>query len=343
MTEPTRASSAGAAQGAACVLVASLVWATTGTAAALAPSAGPFAIGSAAWGLGGLMLAAATARPIIEQRHRLAQQWPVITTSAIAVLVYPLAFYSSIRHAGVATGTVVSIGSAPLAAALIERIVDHQPLKRDWGTGAGASVAGLVLLGFSGETTTATGTSTSTVGVMYGVVAGLTYAVFSWGATRLMRRGLPSPPAMGAVFGFGGLLLMPLVLATGGDLVDSPQSMTVVAYLALIPVCLGYLLFGRGLAAVSASTATSLSLLEPGLATLIAVLVLGERLTFPGYAGLALLFVGLVIVTRAAAARASGRARRVMAVSSQGEKPDWRRVSRSAGTGDEAVHKHGQM
>jgi drug/metabolite transporter, DME family len=297
--------SVGAAQGAACVLVASLVWATTGAAATLATNTSPFAIGSAAWGVGGLMLAAAAARPMIEQRHRLTQQWAVVATSAVAVLIYPLAFYSSMRHAGVAIGTVVSIGSAPLAAALIERIVDHQPLMRTWGVGAGAGVAGVVVLGVSGETTPAAGTTTSAVGVVYGLVAGLTYAVFSWGATRLMRRGLPFRPAMGAVFGLGGLLLLPVLLTTGATLIDSPRTMTVVAYLALIPVCLGYLLFGRGLAAVSASTATSLSLLEPGLAAMIAMLVLGERLSTHGYAGLGLLLVGLVIVTRAAGMRVS--------------------------------------
>ena len=48
--------------------------------------------------------------------------------SAVAVAVFPLAFYTSMRLAGVAVGTVVAIGSAPAAAAVIERLADRTPL-----------------------------------------------------------------------------------------------------------------------------------------------------------------------------------------------------------------------
>ena len=40
------------------VLVAALLWGTTGTAAAMAPGVGPLAIGAAAMGVGGLLQAA---------------------------------------------------------------------------------------------------------------------------------------------------------------------------------------------------------------------------------------------------------------------------------------------
>ncbi|NIB32741.1 hypothetical protein HBB16_15020 [Pseudonocardia sp. MCCB 268] len=45
---------------------------------------------------------------------------------AAAVAVYPLAFYSSIRLAGVAVGTVVSLGSAPIASGVLERVIDRR-------------------------------------------------------------------------------------------------------------------------------------------------------------------------------------------------------------------------
>jgi drug/metabolite transporter, DME family len=45
---------------------------------------------------------------------------PSIRLTYAIVAVFPLAFYSSMRMAGVAARTVVSIGSAALAAALIE-------------------------------------------------------------------------------------------------------------------------------------------------------------------------------------------------------------------------------
>ena len=112
-----------------------------------------------------------------------------------------------------------------------------------------------------------------------------------------MRRGLPSRPVMGAVFGAGGVLLLPVLLLTGAPILAAWQNFAVVAYLALVPMFVGYVLFGRGLAAVSASTATTLSLLEPAVAAVIAVLVLHERLSALGWVGMGVLLAGLVVLT----------------------------------------------
>jgi DME family drug/metabolite transporter len=65
--------------------------------------------------------------------------------------------------------------------------------------------------------------------------------------------------------------------------------------MALVPMFAGYVLFGWGLAHVPASTATTLSLLEPAVAAVLAVLVVGERLPPPGWAGIALV-VGCLAV-----------------------------------------------
>jgi DME family drug/metabolite transporter len=85
-------------------------------------------------------------------------------------------------------------------------------------------------------------------------------------------------------------------LVTGAPILDSGRNLAVVAYLAVVPMFLGYVLFGRGLAAVSATTATTLSLLEPAVAAVIAVLVLHEGLPALGWAGMAVLLASLVLL-----------------------------------------------
>lgn len=97
----------------ACVLLASVLWGTTGTAAALAPDVGPLAIGAVAMGLGGLLQAVVAAPRIRREAPLLRAERGVVLLGALAVAAYPPAFYSSMHLAGVATGTVVSIGSAP--------------------------------------------------------------------------------------------------------------------------------------------------------------------------------------------------------------------------------------
>ncbi|WP_337061517.1 DMT family transporter [Kineococcus sp. G2] len=299
----------GTTRGSLCVLAAAALWGTTGTAAALAPGVGPLAAGAAAMGVGGLLQAAAALGGLRRHRTALRAQRRTLLLAACAVAVYPLAFYSSMHLAGVAVGTVVTIGSAPVAAALIERVLDARPLTRRWALGAATGVLGVLLLGLAhpGAGGSAGG-GRAVLGIALALLAGVTYALYSWGAARVMRRGLPAGPVMGAVFGLGGVLLLPVLLLTGGPVVAGAQAFTAVAYLAVVPMFLGYVLFGRGLAAVPASTATTLSLIEPAVAAVAAVVVLHERLPVLGWVGTAVLLTSLVVLTAPARRRGGARA-----------------------------------
>jgi DME family drug/metabolite transporter len=288
--------------GAVFVLAASVLWGTTGTAATFAPGVGPLAIAAVAMGLGGLLQAALGARLIRAHAAFLRGEWRTLILGSLAVATYPLAFYSSMHLAGVAVGTVVSIGSAPLASAVIERIMDRRRFTRRWAVGAVLGLTGAVLLCFAGTgqglhlSSTAAAWSAA-AGIGLGLLAGLTYAFYSWAAHRLINTGLPSTAAMGAVFGIGGLLLMPVLAITGASLIASWQNFAVGAYMALVPMFAGYVLFGWGLARVHASTATTISLAETVVAAVLAVLVVGERLPALAWAGAALVAGSLFVMT----------------------------------------------
>jgi DME family drug/metabolite transporter len=287
--------------GALSVVGASVLWGTTGTVATFAADVSPLAIGAAAMGVGGLLQALAGVRPMALARRQLRSHLAVIILGAVAVALYPLAFYTSMRLAGVAVGTVVSIGSAPLASALIERMLDKHKLGPRWAAGAVFGLAGAVLLclsqSASPEPAGGGSAGSSAAGIILGLVAGLTYAVYSWAAHRLMAAGVPSSAAMGSIFGLGGLLLMPVLLATGAPFLASWSNAGVGAYMALVPMFAGYVLFGWGLRRVRASTATTLSLIEPVVAAALAVLVIGERLPALGWLGVALVIGSLVVLT----------------------------------------------
>ncbi|MGF9649632.1 DMT family transporter [Pseudarthrobacter oxydans] len=285
--------------GAVFVLAASVLWGTTGTAATFAPAVSPLAIGAVAMGVGGLLQALYAAHPISAQWPLLVKRWPLVSLGALAVAVYPLAFYTSMHLAGVAVGTVVSIGSAPVAAAVIERLVDQKPLTRRWMVGALIAVGGAVLLSFAGHRPDGGGAGPAAeswaraAGIALGLVAGTTYALYSWAAHRIMGGGVSSRAAMGTVFGVGGVLLMPVLFLTGRPLLETWTNFTVGAYMALVPMFAGYVLFGWGLARVRASTATGLSLVETVVAAALAVLVVGERLPAAGWIGAATVLAGL--------------------------------------------------
>ena len=70
-----------------------------------------------------------------------------------------------------------------------------------------------------------------------------------------------------------------------------------IATLAVIPMFLGYICFGYGLSKISASTATTLSLFEPAVATLFAVIIVGEQIPLIAWSGIGLIVVCLFILT----------------------------------------------
>ena len=303
----------GSSWGALFVLAASVLWGTTGTAATFAPDVSPLAVGAVAMGVGGLLQSAIAARQITAFSASLRRQWSTVALGSVAVAAYPLAFYSSMHLAGVAVGTVVSIGSAPLASAVIERIVDRRKFTGRWAAGAVLGLSGAVLLCFAGAANrgpaSASDSGWSTpAGIGLGLGAGLTYALYSWAAHRLITSGMPSRAAMGAVFGAGGLLLMPVLAVTGAPLLVSWQNLAVGAYMALIPMFAGYVLFGWGLARVRASTATTISLAETVVAAVLAVVIVGERLPALGWAGAALVAGSLFVLALPAPGRRRGRA-----------------------------------
>lgn len=305
-------SSGNYATGVAAVLFSSVVWGTTGTAATFAPEVSAAAIGAAAMGTGGLLQALLAGRGIARAFPELAKHWRNLLLGGMAVAIYPLAFYASMRMAGVTIGTVVTLGSAPLLSALIEYVFDGARLSRQWLWGALVGLVGMVLISVAEGAPHVGGQSGGSVllGIVLGLVGGLTYALYSWTARGLMLRGIASSVAMGATFGIGGLLLMPVLFATGGPFLASWNNAAVGIYMAMVPMFLGYVCFGIGLARIPASMATTITLIEPVVAALLAIVVVGERLPALGWLGVALVTLCLVLITapRKAAASESAQA-----------------------------------
>jgi DME family drug/metabolite transporter len=102
---------------------------------------------------------------------------------------------------------------------------------------------------------------------------------------------------MGATFSAGGILLMPVLLMTGAPLLHSWTNAGVGIYMALIPMFIGYICYGMGLARIRASTATTITLLEPVVAAVLAVMLVGEKLSAGGWIGIGLIVACLVIIT----------------------------------------------
>ena len=136
--------------------------------------------------------------------------------------------------------------------------------------------------------------------MLLALLAGLAYALYTYASGRAVRTGThPSRGVMGSMFGVGAVALLPVLLITGAPLLQSAQTVGIAAYLAIGPMFLAYLLFGIGLRGIPSSTVTTITLLEPVVATVLAVLVVGERLALVGWVGFALVLAGLTVLVSA--------------------------------------------
>jgi len=279
------------------IAMATVLWGTTGTAATFAPpAASGVSIGAATMGGGGLVLLAVAGRSALAVLRSGRSSVLVVALGAAAIAVYPLAFYSSMAMAGVAIGTVVSIGSSPMFAALFEWAVDQVRLDQRWAVATVVSAAGGVLLVLGGDKPDGVAATAKMPGVLLGLVAGSTYAGYSFAARKLIQTGQRSRAVMGALFGLGSVVLLPVLAVTGRGLLCSTPGLLVAGYLALVPMSMAYLLFGTALRYVGATAATTLSLIEPAIAAVLSVLVVGERLSALAWTGIGLVATGLLIL-----------------------------------------------
>jgi DME family drug/metabolite transporter len=287
------------------IVVAALLWGTTGTVASFLPDAvTPLATGAATMGIGGLLLFATAPRQSLLVLRGPARRW--VAAGAIGVFVYPLAFYAGMDLAGVAIGNVVALGTGPVVTALLEWLFERHPLSWRWAIATALAVAGMALLA-SAQHPGETADAGVLPGVLLGLLAGLAYGLYTYASARAIGAGGTSRGTMGAMFGCGAVLLLPVLLATGAPLLADAGSLAIAGYLAIGPMFLAYLLVGVALRTMRSSTVTTIALLEPVVATVLAVAVVGERLEPLAWLGLAAILAGIVVLITA---RPPGRARR---------------------------------
>jgi len=281
------------------LVLSSVLWGTTGTAASFLPgNVSPLAVGASTMALGGILLFARSARPAVTAlRDPAARGWLLI--GAVGVVVYPLAFYSAMDLAGVAIGNVVALGSGPVFAAVFEWLWERRGLSARWLVATATAVAGIALLSLGRHADDTDGGSGVVAGVLLGLLAGVAYALYTYASSRAIRSGHSGRGVMGGMFGVGAVGLLPVLVAFGAPLLQSAQSIGIAVYLAVGPMFVAYLLFGFGLTHMRSSVATTVTLIEPLVATLLAVVVVGERLDPPGWVGLALILIGVTVLITA--------------------------------------------
>jgi len=215
----------------------------------------------------------------------------ILAAGALSVAGYQLSFFAAVRLTGVAIGTVLAIGSAPVLAGLMSALTGGGALTWRWLAATAAAIAGAVILVTGGSSA-----GVNLAGVLLALTAGLCYAGYAVTAARLITGGYARRAVLGVLFGGAGAVLLPVLVATAPGWLLTSRGSVVTAVLAVLTTVAAYLLYARGLVTVPAPAAVTLGLAEPVVATLLAVLVLGERLTGAAVAGLTLVCLALAVL-----------------------------------------------
>ncbi len=276
-------------RGAFLVLLAAILWGTTGTAQALAPAeCSPQTIGALRLLIGGIGLGAVA---FFSTGHLpLGLDKGKTLIAGLFVACYQLCFFWGVALSGVAVGTMVAIGSAPVFAGLLELVLLRRSPTAIWLTSTTLAIIGCVFLfGYTVQL------DIKPVGLLFAAGAGFSYSFYSLLMKELLLGHGPVSVAA-AVFCIGALALLPFLFNTDLSWVATGRGVLVVMHLGIFATALSYYLFCRGLASISVSTGVTLSLAEPFTAALLGVVLLGERLGSWGWVGLGLLISGLLLL-----------------------------------------------
>ena len=211
--------------------------------------------------------------------------------------LYQALYFIAVLLVGVSVSTVVALGSAPILAATWEHLTARtRPSWHEIGV-LSAALTGLVLVSVAAGHGTAAPGDDPILGLILAVAAGATYAATTVLGHSLARRVDPIALTTAAT-AVGAVALAPflgLAAATSERVVTSDAfSLTMLTYLGVATMALSYGLLYAGLRTTSGSAATVATLVEPLSAALLAVLLLGERLTVTALIGGGLILAAVV-------------------------------------------------
>lgn len=233
----------------------------------------------------------------------------LVLYGAFGVALYQPAFFFGVERSGVAVGTVIALGSGPMFSSLIDLILHRRNPAMKWYTGTAVMLVGVAVLVVGGANDPSV-ISLSLLGAMSAMAAGLGYAVYAHTTSVLISRGVGSTEALAAQFALAALILGPFLITSvisSSDVVWvwSTSGIVTLLHLGVLTAGIAYVLYGWGLRTLHASTAVSVTLVEPLTAALAAFVVLGERLSAQSWIAGVVILLGLVVLSLSQQARES--------------------------------------
>ena len=270
------------------VFLGALCFSGSGTIQALAPDeATPFIVGALRLLVAGLFLIAWCHGKRLFQP--LKADYFKLFLSASALAGFQITFFLGVQKAGVAAGTVVTIGTTPIMAAVFGLLFYGEIPSKNWYVSTAMAIFGLVLLNLNGTETF------SVTALLFPLSAGTIYAFYLSQSKDLVRENSPEL-VMTYLFLIASCLLIPIWVFFPCAWILSVRGITVALGLGILTTALAYCLVMAGLKNCDTAKAATLSLGEPLGAAVLGFAVLHEALNLWGLIGIAAIFASVLIL-----------------------------------------------
>lgn len=212
-----------------------------------------------------------------------------IILSALALAGFQISFFLGVRSAGVAAGTVVTIGTTPLMAAVFGLIFFKEIPSKSWYVSTAIAIAGLILLNINDMNTF------NIKGILFPVTAGTIYAFYLSQSKELLQANRPEI-VMTFLFMLSSLFLLPIWFLFPCAWVFTPRGLIVALGLGLITTAVPYCLVMAGLKKCATAKAATLSLGEPLGAAILGFTVLHEPIGIMSFTGIIAIFISVLVL-----------------------------------------------
>ena len=276
------------------VLFAAFCFATTGTSRALGPdSATSLGVAAVRFVIGAIALFAITSLTGKSRTTSSPIPLQIWIAAGFGQAMYGATFFAAVHETGVAIGTVVALGSAPILTGVLSALIFRSQPTRTWIMATIAAIAGMAAIVLAGSET-----KFSPQGIIYALGAGLGYAIFALASKRIVAAGIPSEKAMARVFGIAALLLLPALFVVETEWIFTFGGIALGLWLGIVTVALAYWAYASGLKHLEPRETTMITLAEPVVATILGAVVLDERPAALAWFGIVVVIAALTYESR---------------------------------------------
>ncbi|MFF8619191.1 DMT family transporter [Streptomyces sp. NPDC015350] len=278
-------------RGFAFLAFAGIAWGTTGAAVEViyrTSDLGPMAVSFWRFLAGAVLLLPVQAL----RRSRRAPRDPqpagrrvlLLVGTGIGLAVFQTAYFAAVRDTGLAVGTIVTLGAAPVFTAAGGRLFLGERIGRAGVLAVGGALAGLTVLVLGNQPGVV-----DPSGVATALLSAAGYAASNLLGRWTGRHGTGEDALTLTLWSFliGAAVMLPSAFHEGllPQSGNATEAALMMLYIAAITTALAYPLYFAGVAVLRATTASVMMLLEPVSAAVLAVLFLDEQLTAATVAG----------------------------------------------------------